>query len=264
MASVAVVVPIYREVLLPDEQISLRHLRKHLSGYDWYSIAPPNLKVPDIGAEVKRFSFQSLESYSRVLLGEAFYTAFTDYEFILIYQLDALVFCSRLEFWCNQGFDYIGAPLLKSPQNSIEGFLQAGNGGLSLRRVVSFLRVIGAESSSTPHDWRSLRRALAEMPADIRALPVSQRIIKMFRVCRAIRFGPKQYMSTYTLNEDLFWSFRARLFAPQFRVAPVPIALDFAFDRAPRYCFEQNSHRLPFGCHAWGKWDRGFWEPYLL
>jgi hypothetical protein len=33
---------------------------------------------------------------------------------------------------------------------------------------------------------------------------------------------------------------------------------------APRFCFEQNDMRLPSGCHAWPKYDRKFWEPYLL
>jgi hypothetical protein len=25
-----------------------------------------------------------------------------------------------------------------------------------------------------------------------------------------------------------------------------------------------NNHRLPFGCHAWPRYDRMFWEPYLV
>jgi hypothetical protein len=33
---------------------------------------------------------------------------------------------------------------------------------------------------------------------------------------------------------------------------------------APRLCFELNGRKLPFGCHAWQRYDRGFWEPYLL
>jgi hypothetical protein len=47
-------------------------------------------------------------------------------------------------------------------------------------------------------------------------------------------------------------------------VASVDEALRFAFEAAPRECFERNGRRMPFGCHAWEKFDRGFWEPFLL
>jgi hypothetical protein len=38
----------------------------------------------------------------------------------------------------------------------------------------------------------------------------------------------------------------------------------FSFEVAPRYCFKMNRERLPFGCHAWSKYDQEFWEPFLL
>jgi hypothetical protein len=78
-----------------------------------------------------------------------------------------------------------------------------------------------------------------------------------------VRRGVKWYTTNYALNEDRFWSDRALFFNPNFRVAPVSTGLQFSFERHPRYCFEQNGHKLPFGCHAWGKWDRAFWETYL-
>ena len=40
---------------------------------------------------------------------EKFYRAFADYEYILIYQLDCLVFASSLEEWCGKGWDYVGS-----------------------------------------------------------------------------------------------------------------------------------------------------------
>jgi hypothetical protein len=40
--------------------------------------------------------------------------------------------------------------------------------------------------------------------------------------------------------------------------------LRFAFEAAPRQCLEMNQGRLPFGCHAWGRYDREFWTPHLL
>lgn len=37
------------------------------------------------------------------------------------------------------------------------------------------------------------------------------------------------------------------------------ISLDFSFDLNPIDCFGMNGGRLPFGCHAWHKFDRDFW-----
>jgi hypothetical protein len=38
----------------------------------------------------------------------------------------------------------------------------------------------------------------------------------------------------------------------------------FAFEAEPRRCFERIGGRLPFGAHRWQKFDRSFYEPYLL
>ena len=70
--------------------------------------------------------------------------------------------------------------------------------------------------------------------------------------------------SFYLRNEDRFWSDQARLIYPDFKVCSVESGLQFGFDEEPAYCFEQNGRKLPFGCHGWYKYDRQFWEPYLL
>jgi hypothetical protein len=89
-------------------------------------------------------------------------------------------------------------------------------------------------------------------------------MVKKLKVLRDVRKGVSWFAANYTLNEDLFWSDRAKLFYPNFKTAPVDVALHFSFERFPRYCFQKNGNQLPFGCHAWARWDREFWEPYLL
>ena len=69
---------------------------------------------------------------------------------------------------------------------------------------------------------------------------------------------------TDKMQEDVFWSQIAKTFKPDFRVPSPEVALRFAFECATRYCFEANGRRLPLGCHAWAKYDRSFWEPFLL
>ena len=34
---------------------------------------------------------------------------------------------------------------------------------------------------------------------------------------------------------------------------------NFAFEANPRHCYEINKKKLPFGVHAWEKWDKKFW-----
>jgi hypothetical protein len=65
-------------------------------------------------------------------------------------------------------------------------------------------------------------------------------------------------------HEDLFWAYEARKVVRDFRIPGPREALEFSFELAPRYCFQMTCGRLPFGCHAWSKYDREFWEPFLL
>jgi hypothetical protein len=64
--------------------------------------------------------------------------------------------------------------------------------------------------------------------------------------------------------EDKFWSEEAPRLLQTFRVPPPEVAVAFAFETEPRFCYEQNDRRLPFGCHRWSTHDRAFWEPHLL
>lgn len=256
--SVAVVVPIYRQELSLEEQTSLRHLEAHLGRYDRFFVAPESLHPRRPGFEVIAFAddcFETVDSYSRLLLSAAFYRTFSRYRYILVYQLDSLVFSDALIRWCEAGYDYVGAPWLTDPANPERGFSRVGNGGLSLRRVSSALEVL--ESARPVALWRDFFSA--SLP-DVGSLHWRKRL----RVLREARRGAGWYAGHYSLNEDRFWSDRAALFDPGFRVAPPAVALEFAFERAPRFCYARNGNRLPFGCHAWSRWDRGFWEPYLI
>lgn len=67
-------------------------------------------------------------------------------------------------------------------------------------------------------------------------------------------------LKTYSDNEDKFFAFSS---GPLFKVAPVPVALRFAFERQVKKCFEQNNCELPFGCHAWERYDYKFWKQHI-
>jgi hypothetical protein len=221
---VAVVVPVPRLPLQPDEEISLRQLRHHLFAYDTIVIAPESLDVRGLGMRSQRFPdacFSSIASYSRLLLTPEFYDAFRDYEYILIYQLDCLVFSGDLDRWCDRAWDYAGAPWFQGFSAGPEGGpWKVGNGGLSLRRIAIF-------------------RELLRRPEVL------------------------AFLKAYEGQEDVFWSFEAPNFERGFRIPEPDEAIAFSIESSPRYCFALNGNALPFGCHYWNRIDRPFWEHFL-
>lgn len=70
----------------------------------------------------------------------------------------------------------------------------------------------------------------------------------------------REALSKYSDNEDQFFAFCD---SNDFNIAPVSIALNFAFERRVEYCFTLNHGKLPFGCHAWERYDTAFWKPYI-
>ncbi len=256
----AVVVPNYRSVLTPSESFSLDSLETHLPDVETFSLHPEGLESSlehpsiEFGAEW----FASRDTYSRLLMSREFYAAFDAFDFILIYQLDCLLFDGRPERFTDVGADYFGAPWFEDPKNPSLSSTRVGNGGLSLRRISSSLRVLSTDRK--PDSLSLLRYILAAGRLEASQGPVG--LLKRIRTVRDVARGVLWYTRNYTLNEDRFWSDRAFLFDPGFRVASTLQALEFAWEQAPAACFEAT-HRLPFGCHAWEVWEPDFWQRHL-
>jgi Protein of unknown function (DUF5672) len=272
---VAVVTPIPSFPLSAEAEISMRHLLEYLGRFDRYIIGPKSLPKEFSDFVLQPFPnrhFTSRYRYNRLLMTEEFYRAFSDYEYILIYQLDCLVFASSLEEWCRKDWDYVGAPWLNSPDDPAQGFLGVGNGGLSLRRVKSALAVLTSKQlleDPRERGRKAGRRSkplfehLDFAPKVKRTIVAAKTILHRYGYHNNVAWHVRQLAKTKS-NEDLFWGFDASKVMANFCV-PVPEeALKFSFEVAPRYCFKLNSGRLPFGCHAWSKYDREFWEPFLL
>lgn len=220
MKKVAIVIPIYRTKLTNNEEISLSQAINILKNYDKYFILPSSLQWSCKNIENIIFDdkwFESNQTYSRLLMNEEFYKQFNQYEYILIYQLDAFVFEDNLKHFCDLGYDYIGAPWL-SGLIYYWGYkyntLYVGNGGFSLRNVCKCIELIKSRGHLFPG----------------------------------------------YINEDIFFSMGK---SNIFNVAPIEIALKFSFEREVRKSFEYNERKLPFGCHAWERYDLKFWKPYI-
>jgi len=236
---VAVVIPIYRSELTAFEVMSLNSCLHVLGKHRIIVIAPQGLSIEVIrnlnthNITIEYFGkkyFKNLLGYNKLMLSFNFYRKFIDYEYILIYQLDAFVFSDKLLNWCNLGFDYIGAPWIDEEWSSypemskyidkykmrVDKVNTVGNGGFSLRNVRSALKAL--------------------------LLLSSKRL-------------------TWKLNEDIFWSFEVPINLSFFKIPCEEVALKFSFETKPRICFEKNNSELPFGCHGWQKNDIEFWRP---
>jgi hypothetical protein len=248
-----------------SEEIAFRHVRHYLSRYDKYVLIPEDHPAIYPGFIPKRFDpkyFGDAQRHGRLLLSEAFYRAFLDYEYILIHHLDALAFSDELLDWCRAGYDYIGAPWLLSPDTPHITAQKVGNGGFSLRRVRSFLRVLGSREYMVDPDeyWR---RYCARTSTAMQALNWPRKLLKRLPWFNDVKWHVR-WACSGDVHEDRFWAEYATYYDPTFNIAPVDVAMRFAFEAEPRKCFERIGGRLPFGAHRWQKFDRAFYEPYLL
>ena len=153
----AVVIPIFKNQLDSDEILSLRQCLKILVSHPVIFAAPESLSLAyykkicqkhhtDFLVETFHSNyFSSIQAYNKLMLSVPFYRRFQSYDYILIYQLDSYVFTNQLDYWCNKGFDFIGAPWFegRSQSNENSNFMRyAGNGGFSLRRVQAAIQVL--------------------------------------------------------------------------------------------------------------------------
>ena len=266
-----IVVPIYRSALTPDEEISLASIRKYLSGYGICFVAPESLDLSAIqrdGESTERFPdefFSGIEGYNRLLKSSGFYERFQEKDYILIAQLDCLIFSSNLEEWMDRGWDYLAAPWFKGfSEDSTSGLWRVGNGGLSLRRAESYLRVLrqtviaGSIYPRWGHcAWRP--------PLESWESGLYQKVSALHRINPlAHQHSVEEELKCFPYNEDVFWAIEAPKFDPSFQVAPAEATLPFAFEASPRWSYQKNSGKLPFGCHAWARYARGFWEEIMM
>jgi hypothetical protein len=254
---VAVVMPFYKETLSAYEKIAISQCQNVLGAYPIIAIKPQSLALP-VGIppgmllETIDFDdkyFKDIAGYNALMLSADFYKTFLEYEYILVYQLDAFVFKDDLPYWCSQGYDYIGAPWLREhaypdaikalkskaqyylhtryniKKNGVPTFLQfenkVGNGGFSLRRIKPF-----------------------------------------YDLCIKMRAEIDSYLShtAHEYNEDMFWSIEVNRKKKILNIPSYKTGLKFSIENFPNRALELNNDQLPFGCHAWDK-NPDFWRP---
>jgi hypothetical protein len=267
--SCCVVIPAYKTDLTAEERLSIKQLVTVCPQREKIVIAPVGLILPEELScfqrrEFPEHYFRSIKGYNSLLLSEVFFQAFLPWDYILIYQLDCLIFQDQLSDWCLRGYSYIGSPWFEKFGNHKSGKLwRTGNGGLSLRHIRSALAVLKKEIPKGA--MQSAYQAVSEIYVDRDYSNHESR-----KDCYNVEKSSERSATTvaedlrrYPLNEDLFWSFEAPNIDSHFRI-PVPEeALSFAFEKSPEWCFQHNGKIMPMGAHAWAKHDPGFWLKHL-
>ena len=258
MHTCAVVVPVYRPLTDPAEMLSLEQTLETLANYPVYLVGPASLQVyfdqlrAELNTRLQHITFAdqyfaSIEGYNDLLLSKKFYQAFDAFEYLLIAQTDALVLSDELEFWCEKQYSYIGAPWFEgytTPTLPL-ALTSVGNGGFSLRRIPDFLKVLSRPRifkntlmQAWPGNWRST-------------------IYRYLKDYHSFVYGDTHL--NIDVNEDLFWG----LFVPAgcafFKVPSAIEAIAFAFESHPDYLYQLNDQSLPFGCHAWQRYQPKLW-----
>jgi len=242
---VTVIIPIYRPHLLADEIISLKQCFKILNNHKIIFIAPQGLECTEYEGycmqklcEFVFFDnsyFNDIHGYNKLMLSAQFYKRFLQYKFILIYQLDAYVFSDQLIHWCKKNYDFIGAPT--PPHENKTGEIQF------LKTYAKFAMLLNHRVRHVGNGGLSLRKT-----------STCYWLLKML---------PGRVKNWGFNNEDGFFKYWGNLLFPFIKLPTEEEALLFSVETEPAEALGKLQHILPFGCHAFRKYDWEAWRPYI-
>jgi hypothetical protein len=253
----AILVPVYRSFLDPQETVSLESTFRVLGAHHLVMVKPAGLDTAAIEARfpfkaVETFDpayFTSIQGYNRLLLSTGFYQRFLGSQFMLICQLDVFVFRDELAEWVARGYDYVGAPWVSKTELSVrihqlkmalsklflgvqdkvyryETRNRVGNGGFSLRKVETHHRLSLEMKDAIEHYLR--------------------------------------HQGTHHFHEDIFWSVEPSKKGHPHLTPGVAEALAFSWDINPDRLFAMAGGRLPMAAHGWYKGRHlRFWAPHV-
>jgi len=269
---VNILIPVYKGTMSDAETMSLQQCLSVLSNYQITMVTNKNVNLTTYKAAFQTanvvFScelfdekyFGTIEAYSQMLLSKEFYLRFQNSTFILIYQLDGFVFKDELTYWCLKDYAYIGAPLFKpyGRHKKENKFWKVGNGGISLRKVSSFLNKFDQPLplSAYPFFVRNIRKK--------GIIVMSLKTLKMLFLLAFTKKSVEFYLQHYTderINEDLFWIDCLSRTSLKLKVPDIKTAARFCIEKSPSYLFNLIGQQMPFTCHAYEKFEYDvFWK----
>lgn len=260
---VDVVIPIYKSSPSKNDLVSITQCCRILGRYSITLIKPYSLNPHPYFLSAVRFNveafdddyFRDTRSYNRLLLSESFYQRFKHRQYILIHQLDAFVFRDQLEYWCEQGYDYIGAP-----------WLDVTNPGTNFSEKIKFARTSREEYKN------NIKQPESILPTDIQFYHMVgnggfslRQVEKFYTICKEKKQTIKYYNENnihHYFNEDVFWSLEVNRREEVLKIPNYKTALHFSFEQRPELALNMTKGKLPFGCHAWDLFPE-FWYPII-
>lgn len=254
-----IIIPVYKPLEVND-RIAIRQMIAMTPGVKKTFVMPESLTIDESFIEFSNFLVERFENhffigklgYNRLMLSPDFYKRFSNYKYMLIHQTDAFLFKPDLQRWCNKNYDYIGAPWLRPHKmkeakiykraiklfpwifshrlkNRIMHYNNVGNGGLSLRRIDTFIKIL--ESVDT------------------------QPILNFYL--------EKQPYEKTLYNEDVFWSIEGPKLYEKFTKPGWREACGFSLENYPSFAYDVMNKQLPFGCHAPLVHEPAFWQDHI-
>lgn len=260
---VCVTIPVYQDKISAYEQIAMDQCFKVLGDYDIIFIVPVRLQFfiaqhpYCVSGKATYITFDNdfftdIPAYNKLMKSTVFYKSFFAYEFLLIYQLDAFVFRDELMAWCDLGYDNIGAPFFDGHDYATADsrIVGQGNGGFCLRNVMACYLVVTKIRKLNYHK---------EYTDNIR--PGLRKIYRYFKHNWVYNYSRFPFQPI--INEDRFWADVIPAKFKDFKVPEPTVSVAFSFEVNPGVLYEINNRKLPFGCHAWWRYDLDFWKPFI-
>lgn len=260
---VDIVIPIYREVPTAEEAFSLERCFSVLGGHPLTFIHPQSLNLSAYqkyqGAAFRAFDddfFTGIFGYNRLMLSVGFYQAFHR-EYILIYQPDCLVFRDELDFWVAQGYDYIGAPWLRS-RAEVPLVKKIWDGGWAWVKT----QINHGGNGRVQKDKSLLYNAVGNGGFSLRRRQKFIEVLEKLAPVVQVYLKPENQSTFYA--EDVFFSIEPQRHGLAFSKPDYRTACRFAIENKPEFGLNLNNGKLPFGCHRWNKENREFWMKILM
>ncbi|MCQ2082951.1 MAG: hypothetical protein MJY58_00425 [Bacteroidaceae bacterium] len=253
MNNVIIVIPVYRP-FSETERKSFEQALRILGKYDISILHPVKLDIDSIMDKYAGMAnisetvlddsnFASVQSYSDLLLTTEFYDLYKDYEYMLIYQLDAWVFRDELQMWADKGYDYVGAPWIPT-----EYYWKRTWGML----VQNIRKLFPVNVYRIPHCLKYF------------AVGNGGFSLRKISTMRQITVDDREIIDKCRYFEDWYISLVASR-THKLKIPDYHEALKFSFEQSLSHCYSLNHKELPFGCHYWSRpknYER-FWHRFI-
>ncbi len=255
MSNPVIVIPCHKPKPTAEEAVSLLQCQKMLGDFPIFMLHPSGMKTNEYESIFPRLQFlavspewmASISAYNKMMISPFIFNTLARYSHILIHEPDAIVLKNELLFWCEQNFDYIGAPWFHSNQKDDFTLKATGNFGLSLIKVSTVNHLF----SRNPR-WYTYSMITRDFLRGLRG-QVSHLKNAWFAI------GPQGKLANaaalYKDHCDIFWSYLVPKVDSHFFIAPPEKAIRFAWETHPDKCQRICEDELPFGVHAWSKYD---------